>query len=239
MSLNRARLDRFLAQYCHISRRSVRLLLAQKRVRVDGLIALDIDIIIDQFSVIELDGKALQEKQARYFMLHKPVGVVSATKDEQHKTVLDLLDVPQKQDLHIVGRLDLNTSGLVLLTNDSRWSQRLTLPDKKVIKRYIVTLENPLTTEYITAFSEGMYFDYEGITTQPVQLTILSKFVAQVELTEGRYHQIKRMFGRFRNRVVALHRVAIGELILDENLIVGESRKLKTNEVINIFSKNG
>ena len=173
-------------------------------------------------------------------MLNKPVGVVSATKDKQHKTVIDLLNLiklPDKNELHIVGRLDLNTSGLVLLTNDSRWSERLTQPTSKVEKVYQVTLKNPLTNDYISAFKEGMYFDYEDITTQPAQLTIVSDYVAQVILTEGRYHQIKRMFGRFRNPVVKLHRSAIGGLCLDETLKVGEIRMLSSEEVASIFNK--
>ena len=240
MSLNTARLDRFIAQYCNISRRNVRLMLAQKRVLVDGEIALDIDKIIDNFSHIVLDGQVLQDNASHYIMLHKPVGVVSATQDKQHQTVIDLLNSHEfsyKKQLHIVGRLDLNTSGLLLLTNDSRWSERLTLPENKVSKRYLVTLKNKLTPEYVAAFDNGMYFGYEDITTKPAKLTILSDYQAKVELTEGRYHQIKRMFGRFSNPVVALHRCSIGNLQLDEKLRVGENRKLTLEEVENINSQ--
>ena len=122
MSLGTSRLDRFIAQYCQVSRRNVRLMLAQGRVLVDDLAARDIDQIIDSFSHIVLDGEVIQANTAHYVMLHKPTGVVSATKDDQHKTVIDLLDYSFKGQLHIVGRLDLNTSGLLLLTNDSRWS---------------------------------------------------------------------------------------------------------------------
>lgn len=234
MALNKARLDKFLAQNCQISRKNVRLILAQNRVLINGSVAHDIDEIIDNFSHISLDGKVLQDNTAYYIMLNKPIGVVSATKDLQHKTVIDLLDFPYKNELHIVGRLDLNTSGLVLMTNDSRWSERLTLPEKKVTKRYIVTLANKLSEEYVDAFADGMYFAFEGITTKPAKLTILSDYQAQVELVEGRYHQIKRMFGRFRNPVIALHRCAIGNLTLDKQLIAGESRELSEIEVSNI-----
>lgn len=234
MALNTARLDRFLAQHCQISRRNVRLMLAQHRVVVDGNIALRIDEIIDSFSHITIDGQVVQENSAHYVMLHKPVGVVCATKDAIHKTVIDLLELPYKEQLHIVGRLDLNSSGLVLLTNDSRWSERLTQPERKVSKRYLVTLKNKLTVDYIDAFASGMYFSYEDITTKPAKLTILSDFQAEVELTEGRYHQIKRMFGRFRNPVIALHRSAIGCLLLDPQLSIGDSRVLTAEEVASI-----
>jgi len=228
MSISRARLDRFISEKCQINRKKVRLLLAQKRVSVDGVIATDIAQAIDKFSIIEFDGQILQENRALYIMLHKPVGVVCATKDDKHNTVIELLNSTltsaEKTSLHIVGRLDLNTSGLVLLTNDSRWSEQLTSPTSKVAKRYLVTLKNPLHHDYINAFANGMYFSYEDITTKPVTLSILSQYCAEVVLTEGRYHQIKRMFGRFDNPVIALHRTSIGAYALDENLSVGESK---------------
>ncbi|GAA5141697.1 pseudouridine synthase [Thalassotalea piscium] len=231
MSINRSRLDRYISEKLNISRRDVRLLVAQKRIVVDGKTTDDISLIINKFSHIEFDSKVLQANKASYIMLYKPVGVVSATKDEQHKTVIDLLTFPEKSSLHIVGRLDLNTSGLVLLTNDSRWSERLTKPENKVKKRYIVTLKNPLTPDYIAAFEQGMYFAFENVTTRPATLAILSDYVAQVDLVEGRYHQIKRMFGRFRNPVVNLHRQSIGKLALDNKIKVGESRYLTPLEI--------
>ncbi|KGJ91162.1 16S rRNA pseudouridine(516) synthase [Colwellia psychrerythraea] len=238
MAISTTRLDRFISDYCQVNRKSVRLMLAQKRVYVDGLLATDIGKVVDKFSYITMDNEVLQANKAHYIMLNKPIGVVCATKDEKHKTVIDLLvdkfDDEITTNLHIVGRLDLNTSGLVLLTNDSRWSERLTSPEHKVAKCYQVTLEDPLTAEYISAFANGMYFSYEEITTQPAKLLIISTYQAQVTLTEGRYHQIKRMFGRFRNKVVALHRHSIGQLSLDEGLSLGESRVLTADEVVNV-----
>ncbi len=241
MAINTTRLDRLLSDLCSINRKNVRLILAQKRVFVDGQLASDIDQIVDQFSFVVMDDEVLQANQPHYIMLHKPVGVVCATKDDKHKTVIDLLNGQFTQEviesLHIVGRLDLNTSGLVLLTNDSRWSERLTSPEHKVAKCYQVTLANPITPDYISAFAQGMYFDFEKITTQPAKLSITSEFEAHVTLTEGRYHQIKRMFGRFRNPVVALHRNSIGQLSLDESLSCGESRVLTSDEVNKISNK--
>ena len=238
MAISRARLDRFISEHCQVNRKAVRLILAQKRVYVDGILASDIAMIVDQFSQIVMDGEALQTNKPHYIMLNKPIGVVCATKDENHKTVIDLLVGQYEQaiidSLHIVGRLDLNTTGLVLLTNDSRWSERLTSPEYKVAKCYQVTLAKALTDEYITAFAQGMYFSYENITTQPAVLKIISPFEAEVILTEGRYHQIKRMFGRFRNQVVTLHRESIGKIALDVSLELGGSRALAGNEVMNV-----
>lgn len=214
-----------------INRKHVRLIIAQKRVFVDGLVTTCTDLLINKFSLIELDGKVIQHHNPRYLMLHKPVGVVCATKDPLHKTVIDLINEPFKQELHIVGRLDLNTSGLVLLTNDSRWSEALTDPKHKVEKHYLVTLANKLTPEYIDAFASGMYFGFEDITTKPAKLTILDDNRAHVVLTEGKYHQIKRMFGRFRNPVIALHRHKVGHITLPESLAVGEYRALFQDEI--------
>jgi 16S rRNA pseudouridine516 synthase len=229
--VQKSRLDKFLINALGVNKRDVRVLLAQKKVKVDGDIATNADLQIHKFSVINVNGETIQNNKSLYIMLNKPIGVVSATKDDKHKTVIDLLSHPQKESLHIVGRLDLNTSGLVLLTNDSRWSERLTHPDSKVPKVYDVTLENDLTEEYVDAFANGMYFEFEDITTKPALLKITSKNTAQVTLTEGKYHQIKRMFGRFRNPVIKLHRSKVGNLTLDLSLAQRESRELTEGEV--------
>ncbi|MCU8035601.1 MAG: 16S rRNA pseudouridine(516) synthase [Shewanella sp.] len=237
MQSKRGRLDRYLCTQLHTHRKAVRELLLLGRVRVDGLIVKDMDRQVDEFSHIQLDGQILQANTPVYLMLHKPIGVVSATKDTQHKTVIDLLDCEVRDELHIAGRLDLNSSGLLLLTNDSRWSDALMSPTHKVDKVYRVTLANPLTEEYIAAFAEGMYFSFEDIMTQPAKLVILADHVAEVTLKEGKYHQIKRMFGRFRNPVVGLHRLSIGDIVLDEALASGESRVLTAAEVACIRCK--
>lgn len=231
MLISRTRLDRFLSAALKIKRGDVRLMLARSRVLVDGCVAKDIRQIVDRFSLVSVDGQVLQQRAARYIMLHKPQGVVSATTDDKHKTVIDLIPGESNGDLHLVGRLDFNTTGLVLLTNDGQWSRALTLPETKVPKRYHVTLAKPLTSAYVGAFAEGMYFPFEGITTRPALLRVLSDYEAEVTLEEGRYHQIKRMFSRMDNRVVALHRQALGNLELDEALLPGYSRDLTLEEL--------
>lgn len=234
MQSKRGRLDRYLGAKLQIPRKLVRDVLLAGRVRVDGQIVKEMDRQVDEFSHIQLDGQILQANSPIYIMLHKPIGVVSATKDDQHKTVIELLNCEQREELHIAGRLDLNSSGLLLLTNDSRWSEALMSPTQKVEKVYRVTLANPLTEDYIAAFAEGMYFGFEDIWTQAAKLRILDDHVAEVTLKEGKYHQIKRMFGRFRNPVVGLHRISIGDIVLDQQLAPGESRPLTTAEVVSI-----
>ncbi len=232
----RTRLDRFVSEREGVNRRDVRVMLAAGRITVDGSVARDISRVVDQFTHVSVDGQVLQANNPAYIMLNKPAGVVCATRDARHRTVIDLLHRKTAGSLHIAGRLDFNSTGLVLLTNDGRWSRHLASPAQGVRKVYRVTLENPLTPDYIEAFAGGMYLAYEGITTRPATLDILSAHEADVGLTEGRYHQVKRMFGQFRNRVLTLHRIAIGNLVLDPALAPGESRDLTPRELERIAS---
>ena len=230
----RARLDRFISEQVGVKRSDVRLLLAAGRINLDGFPAENVNQVIDQFTRVSVDDRVIQANTAQYVMLNKPAGVVSATRDDQHRTVIELLPPTLGSELHIAGRLDLNSTGLLLLTNDGNWSRGLALPERAVRKMYRVTLEKPLTQDYVEAFASGMYFAFEGITTRPATLKIISDYVAEVGLTEGRYHQIKRMFGRFRNPVRTLHRTAIGNLVLDPALDPGQSRDLTQAELENI-----
>lgn len=225
------RLDRFLAGTLAVKRSDVRLMLARGRIDVDGDRATDINQVIRPFSEVRCDGRILQARTARYVMLNKPKGVVSATRDDVHRTVLDLLEAPWKEDLHIVGRLDLNSTGLMLLTNDGRWSRALSQPESKLPKRYRVRVERALTSADVDAFRQGFYFGYEDIATRPAGLKILGDFEAEVSLVEGRYHQIRRMFARVGNEVTSIHRFAVGALMLDEALAPGRSRELTPAEL--------
>lgn len=235
MVSKRGRLDQFIAGTLQISKKAVRLLLVSNKVLVDGKFAKSPDLQVDEFTHIECNGVVLRQYQKQYYMLNKPDGVVSATIDDKHATALGLITGVNTDMLHIAGRLDLHSTGLLLLTNDAKWSEALMDPQHKVDKQYLVTLANPLEQEYVEAFSKGMYFGFEDITTLPAQLTLLSSHRARVVLREGKYHQIKRMFGRFRNPVVALHRESIGKIVLDKQLELGEFRSLTKAEVDSIF----
>ncbi|PJE41869.1 MAG: 16S rRNA pseudouridine(516) synthase [Pseudomonas sp.] len=226
------RLDRFLSNLPQLNRQAARQLLASGRVQVDRAVVCDGLCEVSQFSRVEVDNEPLQAgKAARYFMLHKPIGVVSATAHEQHRTVLDLLDEPDKVDLHLAGRLDLNTSGLLIITNDGQWSRRLTEPRSRLGKVYRVETEQPITPEYIEVFARGLYFAYEDLTTLPAELVILDSHSALLTLHEGRYHQVKRMFGHFQNKVIGLHRLSMGAIQLDPHLAPGQYRALTTAEI--------
>lgn len=225
------RLDRFISKNTGTNRKFVRVLLAQSKITVDGEIAKDTQRLITPFNEVTLDGVLLQKRTAVYLILNKPQGIISATKDPVHPTVLDLIDPGLHESLHIVGRLDRNSSGLMLLTNDGSWSSFITQPDNKVIKRYIVQVEKDICEACIKAFFEGIYFPYEDITTLPASINLLSPRKAIIELKEGKYHQIKRMFGRFRNPVLSIHRAAIGNLELPTQLEPGTYRHLTKTEL--------
>lgn len=229
------RVDRFLSNLPCFNRKQVRLLLVEKRVRVDGKVVSDPHSEVREFSRVEVDDDVLQAgKPLCHFMLHKPAGCVSATRDPQHPTVLDLIHEPDKDELHIAGRLDFNTTGLMLITNDGSWSRRLTQPQTKLPKVYYVETEQDIGPEYAIKFSEGLYFAFEDLTTQPAGLERLGPKSARLSIVEGRYHQVKRMFGHFDNKVLRLHRERMGPLVLDNALKPGEYRPLTDEEIRSI-----
>lgn len=226
------RVDRFLSNLPRFNRQQVRVLLVERRVSVDGVAVSDPHHEVREFSRVCVDAEVLQAgRAARYFMLHKPPGCVSATSDPQHRTVLDLLDEPDKDELHIAGRLDFNTTGLMLITNDGQWSRRLTQPQTKLPKVYLVQTEQDIGPHYAATFTAGVYFAFEDLTTQPADLQLLGPRTARLSIVEGRYHQVKRMFGHFNNKVTGLHRERMGPLVLDLSLAPGEYRALSEEEI--------
>ena len=216
-----------------MGRKQARLCVVERRVRVDGVVADRHDHELTRFSRVELDGTCIAESLPRIgLMLYKPCGVLSATKDAQWPTVLDGIDLADKESLHLVGRLDRATSGLVLLTNDGNWSKALMLPEKKIPKVYEVKTAHPIQPDAVEAFARGFYFHTEDITTLPAQLELTGERQARLTLHEGRYHQIKRMFHRVGNRVTALHRVAIGNFVLPADWQPGQWRLLTEEEML-------
>lgn len=226
------KLDRLIASHEAMGRQAAHRAIAAKRVRVDGDIVTDGNHPVDRFTLVELNDVAVQQpERALYLMLNKPVGILSATKDDQHPTVIDLIDDPDKHTLHLAGRLDRGTSGLVLLTNDGRWSKRLMAAEKKVPKVYLVETTDPIAPAAVEAFARGFHFHTEDITTLPAELVILAERSARLTLHEGRYHQVKRMFHRVNNRVVSLHRESIGSVALPDDLLPGQWRQLTAQEI--------
>jgi 16S rRNA pseudouridine516 synthase len=233
------RLDRLISRHLCISNKAVRELLLQRKIVVDGEIASLMNQAVGQFTSVVVDGAIIQQRQAVYFMMNKPKGVVSATKDDKHKTVLDLVDHPLKNQLHIAGRLDFNTTGLLLLTNNGTWSKQLSLPENNIVKKYRVTLKDKLSSSDVLAyqkkFREGVFLSPENITTRPATLLVLNSDTVDLSICEGRYHQVKRMFGFFQNEVLELQRLSIGNISLDKNLALSKSRLLLAEEISLVF----
>ena len=228
------RLDRFLTRRGTHSTKDVARLLAENRVRIDHAVETCGLRKIDRFTRVELDGEVLQAQEAVYLMLHKPAGYLSATSDPQHPTVMDLIEHPLRSELHLAGRLDRASTGLLLLTNDGRWSKQVTEPREQVAKVYRVTTQAEISSETAMIFANGIYFAYENLTTRPAELQQLGEREALLTIYEGRYHQVKRMFHAVGNRVLSLHREKIGPLTLDDSLPPGKSRALSPEE-INFF----
>ena len=226
------RLDKFLCDCSDLTRSQAGKLIRQGEVLVDGVLVKQPAFHINEQHQIEFDGVTLTlNQQNRYFMLHKPEGYVCSNEDPDHATVFHLLDEPAMGKLHVVGRLDLDTTGLVLITDDGKWSHRITSPRHECAKTYHVWLADPVSEEAISLFEDGVYLRNETDKTRPAQLEILGECEARLTIHEGKYHQVKRMFAAIGNKVIGLHRERIGALCLDDELAPGEYRELTAEEV--------
>ncbi len=226
------RLDKIVSATGRLSRREVKNYIRQGRILVDGAVAATADMKVDAATAeIMVDGELLSYERFTYVMLHKPAGVLSATEDSRQKTVLDLLSPElQKRGLAPVGRLDKDTEGLLLLTNDGDLTHRLLSPKHHVDKVYYARVEGVLEPADRTKFEEGIVLG-DTLKCLPAQLRILSDDECLVTVQEGKFHQVKRMLASCGKPVQYLKRLSMGPLELDEKLQRGEYRFLTTNEV--------
>lgn len=228
------RLDKAVSQVTDLSRAQVKRAAKMERITVNGTVVTDPAAKVAETDSVCLDGEPLQEPGPRYFMLHKPLGYISATKDSEHPTVLDLIDEPNKHKLHVAGRLDIDTTGLVLLTDDGQWSHKVTSPRHHCDKTYYAHLAERIDESAIEKFATGVWLDNEKKRTKAAQLEILYANEVRVTISEGRYHQVKRMFAALGNRVLELHRERIGDIALDQDLEPGDYRALTEQEIASI-----
>lgn len=224
------RLDRLLSQSTELSRKQAGIEIRKKRVRVDGELVRDPAARVAPGADVTWQEQAISLPQKRYCMIHKPAGLVCARRDGLHATVLDLLPPDLAQRVHIVGRLDKDTTGLLLLTDDGDWSHRVTSPRHACGKRYLAELADPLPADAEERFAQGILLRNEKSPTRPALLERVDERHARVTLQEGRYHQVRRMFAALGNRVQRLHREAVGGLELDAGLAPGEWRELSREE---------
>ncbi len=229
------RLDKYLSQSTDFSRKEVRRYLKLGEVTLNGKEVRDPAMHVDEINdEIYLSGYPIEAPGEKYLMLNKPLGCVCANHDGTHPTVLSLIDLPRANELIICGRLDVDTTGLVLITTDGQWAHKVTSPKHKTGKLYEVVTADPIPESAVDKFANGMKLINDNIKTKPAELHITSENEAEVTLTEGRYHQVKRMFGAIGNKVEELHRTRIGNIHLDEELELGEYRFLTPEEIDSI-----
>ena len=231
--MGKIRLDKFLADMGLGTRSEVKKEIHKGQVRVNGIPERSPEYKLDiQKDLEEVNGRQISYAQQEYYMLNKPAGVVSATEDKKDMTVLDLIQEKQRKDLFPVGRLDKDTEGLLLITNDGLLAHQLLSPKKHVKKTYFVRVENPVSPEDIKILEEGVDIGEEK-RTLPAEISCLSPGKNSLCLTikEGKFHQIKRMFQAVDNKVLYLKRLSMGSLTLDETLDPGEYRPLTKEEI--------
>lgn len=240
------RLDKFLCSCKLGTRTEVKKLIKSKLVKVNGELALKPEMKVDELlDQVEVRGQRIAYEEYSYYIYNKRAGFITAVTDAKHKTVMD--DIPEdiRKSLAPVGRLDKDTEGLLLLTNDGEFTHHILSPAHHIPKTYYAELDNPLQEEAVAAFDKGLDIGDEDLTL-PAELEILPEIIdkkglprypAKVTIHEGRYHQVKRMFGAFGCKVLYLKRLSIGDLTL-EGLGPGDVRKLTEEEVLALSKKS-
>ncbi|OGT89320.1 MAG: 16S rRNA pseudouridine(516) synthase [Gammaproteobacteria bacterium RIFOXYD12_FULL_61_37] len=228
------RLDRFLSNNTSLTRSEAQRAIRTGRVRVGEIPVNDPAFKVGEGTSVRYEGIELGKRQSRYFMLNKPAGVVCATRDGKHRTVLDLIPCDEREGLHPVGRLDKDTTGLVILTDDGDWSHRVTSPRRHCAKVYRVGLVEPLPESARLALEQGIELRGERRPTLPAKVETLGMLEIRLSIQEGKYHQVKRMLAAVGNHVVSLRRESIGTISLDPALPPGAYRPLSADEVASI-----
>ena len=231
------RLDKFLCEMNIGTRSQVKIYIKQGMVTVNGAPAKKAEDKIDENKdVVCFRGEALSFQEFQYFMLNKPAGVVSATQDNTAKTVIELLPTNAKKDLFPVGRLDKDTEGLLLITNDGDLANKLLSPKKHVDKTYLVGIEKPLSNSDITNLEQGVDIGEDKLTL-PAKVQVIENTQIHLTIHEGKFHQVKRMLQAVNNQVLTLKRISFGPLELDTSLASGERRELTPEEVTLLYEK--
>lgn len=225
------RLDQRVAKFSHYSRSEVKRLIRAGVVQVDGEVEQNAARQVEYTQQITLEGQVLAGKAETYLMLHKPVGVVSAHKDDEHVTVLSLIDLPNKQTLTIAGRLDKDTTGLLLLSTDGAWAHRIMSPKHQKAKVYRVDVLFDITEAQLQQLRDGVLLHGEFDKTRPAEAELLSTKQLRLTIYEGKYHQVKRMLAAVGNKVIELHREQVAGIALDPALKPGDWRYLSDEEV--------
>lgn len=230
------RLDKIIANQFNISRKDAKIGIKQGKVKVNGVTVKSFSEIVDTQSEITFCGQAMDYKEYIYILMNKPKGVLSASNDKSRKTVVDL--VPEKwrrAELFPVGRLDKDTTGLLIITDDGDFAHRAIAPNKNIYKTYEVILDGVVTQQAVDAFSKGVILA-DGTLCKKAILNPIFENKAEVKISEGKYHQIKRMFGTVGLGVNELKRTALGGLKLPQELKEGECRLISDKDISLVFT---
>ena len=231
------RLDKFLSDMGAGTRNELKKEIRKSGVNVDGVIVKDPGFSVCDSSHVVFRGSVVVYEEFVYYMLNKPAGIISASEDDRESTVIDLISEPKRRDLFPVGRLDRDTEGLLLITNDGALSHRLLSPKHHVDKVYFARVSGILSDSDIELFRDGLVLT-DGLECLPADLKILSvseeEYISEAEITvrEGKFHQVKRMFGSVGAEVIYLKRLSMGPLALDPGLAPGEYRRLTPDEML-------
>jgi len=233
------RLDYLVATASGLSRKEAKRAIGKGLVERNGSQCRQVSVQVGAEDDIRLDGNRLSLPGERYLMLFKPQDTLSATTDSHQPTALDLIPADLRNGLHIAGRLDRDTTGLLLLTTDGHWSHRITSPRAGCEKTYLVALSEPISGDAIAHLETGVKLKGEDALTRPAMVSLINPQTIELTIREGRYHQIKRMLAAVGNHVTALHRLRIGAIALDDSLAPGEFRELTAAEIISVRVPSG
>ena len=228
------RLDKYISNATDLSRTDVKKLIKAGQVSIDEEIAASGSQKISSEQIISIEGSTIQLLNNRYFMMNKPIGVVSATKDHSNPTAIDLIYEHRNQQLQIAGRLDIDTTGLLLITDDGQWNHIVTSPRTDCKKIYLVELQNPVGKDYQKKLEAGIALEGEKRRCLPASMEVIDDHHIRLSISEGKYHQVKRMITSLGNQVVSLHRLQIGGIELDPELGPGDYRPLTEDEIASI-----
>ncbi|WP_394144090.1 16S rRNA pseudouridine(516) synthase RsuA [Vibrio atypicus] len=232
------RLDKYLCDALGATRKEATIIIRSGDVTVNDEVKKSGSVKVTDDCVVEWQGRTIPKPGPRYFMLFKPDGFVCSHEDSSNQTAFALLDEVKIEALHFAGRLDVDTTGLVLITDDGQWSHRITSPKRKCEKTYRVWLVDPIGEDYAEKLAQGVELRNEKEPTLPAKLEIVNADENELLLTitEGKYHQVKRMFAALGNKVEHLHRERIGAIELDYSLEPGEYRPLTEEEIASVWN---
>ena len=231
---SRLRLDKYISNATDLSRTEAKRLIKAGDVSIDEHIATSGSQKVTSDDSVTINGSPITLLVDRYFMMNKPAGVVSATKDHTNPTAIDLIYEHRNDQLQIAGRLDIDTTGLLLITDDGQWNHIVTSPRTDCKKIYLVELENPVGEDYQAKLKAGIALEGEKRRCLPATMKVIDSHRIRLTISEGKYHQVKRMMTSLGNEVISLHRLQIGGIELDPELEPGDYRPLTEEEIASI-----